>query len=39
MLGAIAGLASAEGVEVRGMEAAAISYPGFEADLQRLLAR
>ena len=29
MLGAIAGLASAEGVEVRGFEAAAVSYPGF----------
>jgi 3-phosphoshikimate 1-carboxyvinyltransferase len=36
MLGAIAGLASEEGVEVRGMEAAAISYPGFERDLQAL---
>ena len=33
MLGAVAGLASAEGVAVRGSEAAAISYPGFEADL------
>ncbi|MGN6202703.1 MAG: 3-phosphoshikimate 1-carboxyvinyltransferase, partial [Solirubrobacterales bacterium] len=30
MLGAIAGLASEEGVEVRGMDAAAVSYPGFE---------
>jgi 3-phosphoshikimate 1-carboxyvinyltransferase len=38
MLGAIAGLASREGVEVRGMEAAAVSYPGFEADLAALLA-
>jgi 3-phosphoshikimate 1-carboxyvinyltransferase len=38
MLGAIAGLASREGVEVRGMEAAAVSYPGFEADLGSLLA-
>ncbi len=37
MLGAIAGLASREGVEVRGMEAVEISYPGFEADLRRLL--
>jgi 3-phosphoshikimate 1-carboxyvinyltransferase len=36
MIGAIAGLASREGVEVRGMEAAAVSYPGFEADLGRL---
>ena len=37
MLGAIAGLASREGVEVDGMEAAAVSYPGFEADLAGLL--
>jgi 3-phosphoshikimate 1-carboxyvinyltransferase len=37
MLGAIAGLASREGVEVEGMEAAAVSYPGFEADLAALL--
>jgi 3-phosphoshikimate 1-carboxyvinyltransferase len=37
MLGAIAGLASREGVEVQGMEAGAVSYPGFEADLARLL--
>jgi len=37
MLGAVAGLASAEGVEVDGMEAAAVSYPGFEADLASLL--
>jgi 3-phosphoshikimate 1-carboxyvinyltransferase len=36
MLGAIAGLAAAEGVEVGGMDAAAISYPGFEADLASL---
>jgi 3-phosphoshikimate 1-carboxyvinyltransferase len=36
MLGAIAGVASRNGVEVRGMEAAAISYPGFEADLAAL---
>jgi 3-phosphoshikimate 1-carboxyvinyltransferase len=33
MLGAVAGLASTEGVTVDGMEAAAVSYPGFEADL------
>ena len=39
MLGAIAGLASREGVEVEGMEAAAISYPGFESDLASLLGR
>lgn len=37
MLGAVAGLASADGVEVAGMEAAAVSYPGFEADLGSLL--
>jgi 3-phosphoshikimate 1-carboxyvinyltransferase len=36
MLGAVAGLASQSGVEVRGMEAAAISYPAFEADLGSL---
>jgi 3-phosphoshikimate 1-carboxyvinyltransferase len=39
MLGAIAGLASREGVEVRGMEAAAVSYPGFETDLAALAQR
>jgi len=37
MLGAIAGLASSEGVEVSGMEAAAVSYPGFVHDLGRLV--
>jgi 3-phosphoshikimate 1-carboxyvinyltransferase len=37
MLGAVAGLASTGGVEVEGMEAAAVSYPGFEADLRSLL--
>ena len=36
MLGAIAGLASREGVEVEGIEAAAVSYPGFESDLEAL---
>ena len=36
MLGAVAGLASREGVEVVGMEAAAVSYPGFVDDLARL---
>jgi 3-phosphoshikimate 1-carboxyvinyltransferase len=36
MLGAVAGLASREGVEVIGMDAAAVSYPGFEADLATL---
>ncbi len=33
MMGAVAGLASREGVEVVGMEAAAVSYPGFVEDL------
>jgi 3-phosphoshikimate 1-carboxyvinyltransferase len=37
MLGAIAGLASEEGVEVQGMTAASVSYPSFEADLRGLL--
>jgi 3-phosphoshikimate 1-carboxyvinyltransferase len=37
MLGAVAGLASVEGVEVVGMEAAGVSYPGFEEDLHALL--
>jgi 3-phosphoshikimate 1-carboxyvinyltransferase len=36
MLGAVAGLASRSGVEVVGMEAAAVSYPGFEADVKAL---
>jgi len=36
MLGAVAGLASREGVEVAGMDAAAVSYPGFERDLASL---
>ncbi len=39
MLGAVAGLASRDGVEVHGMDAAAVSYPGFEADLASLLGR
>ena len=38
MLGAVAGLASNEGVEVVGMDAAAVSYPRFEADLASLIA-
>ena len=37
MLGAVAGLASREGVEVVGMESAAVSYPGFESDIAALL--
>jgi 3-phosphoshikimate 1-carboxyvinyltransferase len=36
MLGAVAGAASADGVEVGDMAAAAVSYPGFEADLGSL---
>ena len=39
MLGAVAGLASRDGVEVEGFEAAGVSYPGFEADLESLLRR
>lgn len=38
LLGAVAGLASQEGVEVVGMEAAAVSYPGFADDIARLAA-
>ena len=38
MVGAIAGLASKEGVEVEGFDAVAVSYPGFERDLRALLA-
>ena len=37
MLGAVAGLASVEGVEVVGMEVAGVSYPEFEQDLKALL--
>jgi 3-phosphoshikimate 1-carboxyvinyltransferase len=36
MLGAVAGLASDEGVAIRGFEAAAVSYPGFARDLAEL---
>jgi 3-phosphoshikimate 1-carboxyvinyltransferase len=36
MLGAVAGLASREGVEIRGMEAAAVSYPRFLDDMAGL---
>lgn len=36
MLGAVAGLASHDGVSVAGFEAAAVSYPGFAADLRAL---
>src|SRR4051812_7392364 len=37
MLGAVAGLASRTGVTVEGMEAAAVSYPGFEDDVRALV--
>ena len=37
MLGAVAGLASQEGVEVDGYEAVSISYPRFERDLRSLV--
>ncbi len=36
MMGAVAGLASEQGVEVLGIDAAAVSYPGFVEDLARL---
>jgi 3-phosphoshikimate 1-carboxyvinyltransferase len=36
MMGAVAGLASREGVTVLGMEAAAVSYPGFVEDIGSL---
>jgi 3-phosphoshikimate 1-carboxyvinyltransferase len=39
MMGAVAGLASSEGVEVEGMEAAEVSYPGFASDLAALVTR
>ena len=38
MVGAVAGLASREGVEVTGFESVEVSYPGFERDLRSLLA-
>jgi 3-phosphoshikimate 1-carboxyvinyltransferase len=38
MLGAVAGLASREGVEVEGFESVAVSYPRFERDLGALVA-
>jgi 3-phosphoshikimate 1-carboxyvinyltransferase len=37
LLGAVAGLASEEGVEVIGMEVASVSYPGFADDVARLV--
>jgi 3-phosphoshikimate 1-carboxyvinyltransferase len=36
MMGAVAGLASKDGVEVIGMDAAAVSYPSFVEDLSEL---
>jgi 3-phosphoshikimate 1-carboxyvinyltransferase len=36
LLGAVAGLASQEGVEVIGMDAATVSYPDFAADIAAL---
>jgi 3-phosphoshikimate 1-carboxyvinyltransferase len=36
MLGAVAGLASLDGVGVEGFEAVAVSYPGFAGDLAEL---
>ncbi len=37
LLGAVAGLASEQGVEVVGMEASTVSYPDFAADVATLL--
>jgi 3-phosphoshikimate 1-carboxyvinyltransferase len=37
MMGAVAGVASAEGVDVIGMDSAAVSYPGFVEDLAALV--
>jgi 3-phosphoshikimate 1-carboxyvinyltransferase len=37
MMGAVAGLASSEGVEVSGIESAAVSYPSFVEDLAALV--
>ena len=36
LLGAVAGIASREGVTVRGFDAAEVSYPGFESSLAAL---
>jgi 3-phosphoshikimate 1-carboxyvinyltransferase len=36
LLGAVAGLASDDGVTVEGMDASEVSYPGFAADLETL---
>ena len=37
MMGAVAGMASGEGVTVEGMDAATISYPGFAEDFAALV--
>jgi 3-phosphoshikimate 1-carboxyvinyltransferase len=37
LLGAVAGLASEQGVEVVGMEAASVSYPSFSGDVAQLV--
>jgi 3-phosphoshikimate 1-carboxyvinyltransferase len=39
MLGAVAGLASREGVEIKGAEAAAVSFPGFYELLDTVVQR
>ncbi len=39
MLGAVAGLASRDGVTIHGFEAADVSYPGFARDLELLSRR
>jgi 3-phosphoshikimate 1-carboxyvinyltransferase len=38
MLGAVAGIASRDGVDVEGFDAAGVSYPGFVDDLEMLAA-
>ena len=39
MLGAIAGVASREGVEVRGFESVGVSFPGFDDLLEQVIRR
>jgi 3-phosphoshikimate 1-carboxyvinyltransferase len=39
LLGAVAGLASEEGVDVVGMDSAAVSYPTFGEDISKLVTR
>ena len=38
MLGAVAGIGSRSGVVVKGFEAASVSYPLFDRDLESLVA-